>query len=131
MIEDTELTRKILEYFASDDISFPADVIVESHLTKEFPEISLEVLQYHVICAIDCGLLHGTYKRTPTLSDGVLITIGYIDGLTSSGGDYVKQSRTSHLKTAMKSIQDAGIQVTTALLVETLNYTIKKAIGLS
>lgn len=130
MIEDIELTRKILELFASDDVGFPANLRVQTDLEENFPDIPLETLQYHIICAFECGLLHGSYDRN-VMHDGIIYTIDFIDGLTASGGEYIRQSRSSHLDTAKKLIQNAGAQITTSLLIEALNHTVRKAVGLS
>ena len=38
MIEDPNLTRQILEYFAQDDVAFPANKTVRDDLTRTFPD---------------------------------------------------------------------------------------------
>lgn len=119
MIEDPDLTRRILEYFANDAIDFPANVQVEQHLSAEFPEIGVSSLQYHVVCAIENGLLRGDVERTSML-EGVIVTIGYIDGLSAKGGNYVRNSRTTFWRQAWEKIESTGLEVTTERLVVAL-----------
>ena len=67
MIENVELTRKILEHIASVD-RFPAGVLVE-HLEKAIDKDDSsgdivghrERIKYHVVLAHDAGFLIGGY----------------------------------------------------------------------
>lgn len=88
MIEDPELTLKILTYFADDAVGFPANTDVQD-LTGVFPDVPVDRLTYHVICAIDCGLLRGEYSQARVM-EGAYYTVGFIDGLTQEGGEYVR-----------------------------------------
>ena len=67
-------------------LGFPANVVVDDHLNKEFEDVPLDYIQYHVICAIDCELLMAEYKTIPLLGNGPLYKIGPISGLSSKGG---------------------------------------------
>ena len=58
MIENPELTRKILEYFASDEIRFPANKTLDD-LKSEFSDEELDVLAYHVSCAHERRAIRG------------------------------------------------------------------------
>ena len=49
MIEDPKLTRDILEYFAQEEVGFPANVMVQQELADAFPDHELPILQYHVV----------------------------------------------------------------------------------
>lgn len=118
MIEDPNFTRDILEFFARDEISFPANIQVED-LQREFPDKDLPVIEYHVMCALDSELLMGDYSETRTF-DGVIVMIGYINGLTPRGGDYVRDSRTEFWERAWKRIRDSGLAVTTDRLIQVL-----------
>ncbi len=128
MIEDPKLPRDILECFAQDDVGFPADVMVQRELAKAFPDHDLPTLQYHVMCAFEGGLLMGTFEREQ-LADGTQIRIGHIDGLTAKGGNYVRDSRTTLWGKAADKIRDAGLNVTTARLIDAIDFLASKALS--
>ena len=129
MIENPELTRKILEYFASDEIRFPANKTLDD-LKSEFSDEELDVLAYHVSCAHEEGLLEVGLTKTSTLSDGELITVGWITGLTQPGGEYVRHSQTKFWNQAKNVIQETGQKVTTTALRDVLFMLTRKALGL-
>ena len=80
MIENPNLTRRILEYFASDDVKFPANKRVEELKAEAFPEVDLSCLKYHVKCAEENGLLTVTITEQAT-QQHVYFIFGYISGL--------------------------------------------------
>ena len=127
MIEDPKLTRGILEFFASDSIGFPANVMVQRELAEAYPHHDLSILKYHVICAFNNDLLMGSVDRQEMI-DGVLVNIGYIDGLTAKGGDYVRDSKTEFWGKAWEKIADAGLSVTTDRLLEMITLLSSKAL---
>ena len=127
MIEDPKLTREILEYFAQDNVGFPADKTIED-LKEAFPGDEPSRLEYHVVCALENGLLMGEFSQTKTYSR-VFFTVGFISGLTSKGGDYVRESRSKFWKDAWKKIQDQGIEVTTTRMLEVLPKIISAALN--
>lgn len=115
MIEDPDLTLKILKHFARDDVGYPAHVS-PNDLVKEFPGESRSRINYHVMCAIDCEFLRGKYDRVAA-ARGVAYTFGFIDGLTKAGGDYVRNSETRLWDEAKKTIIEKGLAITTTHLI--------------
>ena len=75
MIEDPDLTRQILEYFAQDDVEFPANKTVEDDLTEAFPKVELSRLKYHVMCAKENDLLIANIRENPMM-DGTEFVFG-------------------------------------------------------
>ena len=129
MIEDPEFTRQILEYFASDDVDFPANKTVEDDLVKAFggyPNISK--IEYHVMCAYENELLIGDYQEVRSF-EGVTYNFGFINGLTAKGGDYVRDSRSKYWNEAWEKIKETGLEVTTKRLLEFLPVLILKALS--
>ena len=118
VIEEPNLTCEILEYFASDEVSYPANKTIED-LRSFFPGRSAACLSYHVLCAEEVGLLHAAITKKSSYG-GVSLTIGYIDGLSPKGGDYVKQSKTKFWGQAVEKIRETGATVTTQLLSDML-----------
>ena len=110
MIEDPKLTRDILEYFAQEEVGFPANVMVQRELADAFPDHELPILQYHVVCAFESDLLMGYFERQLGRGsiDGARISIGSIDGLTAKGGNYVRDSRTKFWGKAADKIKETG-----------------------
>ena len=134
MIENPEFTRQILEYFASSDVGFPANVqvqdLAERFQDKISPDVNdLEYVSHHVICACQNDLLTAAWKRQEML-DGVVHTVGYIDGLTAKGGDYVRNSKSKYWQKAIDRIRDAGLTVTTSKICEVMPKLIDSAFGL-
>ena len=128
MIEKPELTLQILEYFADEDVTWPADKLVED-LEAAFPGEGEDSLVYHVICAHEAGFLHANISETAT-SDGVISQIGYISGLTQAGGEYVRHSRTKLLDQATDLAKTSGVEITTKLLAKVLPKLAIKALDL-
>ena len=127
MIEDPKITRDILEYFARDDIGFPANVMVQRELADAFPQHDFSVLQYHVLCAFQSDLLMGFYESQDR-HDGVDIRIGHIIGLTAKGGTYVRDARTRFWDKAIARISEAGLNATTDRLLEVIADLAAKAL---
>lgn len=117
MIEDPKLTLDILKYLARDDIGYPANVSVHVDLAREFPDEDMDRLEYHVACAFENDLLMGSYDRD-VMMDGVIVNIGYIDGLSPRGGNYVRDAETKFWGKAWSKIEDVGVRVTTERLIE-------------
>lgn len=118
MIEDPKLTLKILEYFARDDVTFPANVLVDG-LANEFPDVDQNRFEYHVVCAIENDLLMGHFTCTETF-DGVQLSFGHLSGLTPRGGDYVRDSRTGLWEMAVEKIKSTGVEATTDRIIALL-----------
>ncbi len=119
MIEDPNLTRQILEYFAQEDVTFPANKMVEDDLTEAFPNDELSRLEYHVMCAKENGLLIVDIRENPMM-DGTVFVFGFISGLTAKGSEYVRGSRSKYWAEAWKQIKSKGMEVTTKLLIEVM-----------
>ena len=126
MIEDPDLTRRILEYFAGADVGFPADKTVQD-LVDIFPEADKPCLDYHVMCASQQDLLEATWSKTETL-DGITYTISFISGLTAKGGNYVRDARSKFWQKAIDQIKDAGLEVTTDRLCGLIPNLISSAL---
>ena len=128
MLEDPKITRDILEYFARDDVGFPANVMVQRELAGAFPENDLSVLQYHVLCALKSDLLMVASYDVQDRHDGVDIRFGHVIGLTAKGGNYVRDARTTFWDKAATKIGDAGLNMTTDRLVEVIADLAAKAL---
>ncbi len=128
MIEDVELTRKILEYFAQEDIGFPANVTLEE-LCGIFNDRNEDEISYHLVCAEESGLLTADYTVTKTF-DGHILTFGYISGLTAQGGDYVRYSQ-SHWGQALQVLREKKVAVTREILTELLPALAKQVLGIN
>lgn len=127
MIENVDLTLKILEHFARDDVGYPANLTVE-HLKKEFPDEGWDRITYHVRCAEECGLLEAQINEKHTF-DGAIVNVGYISGLTASGGEYVRNARSKFRDEAKNEIIKSGLEVTTSLLAQVMGGLIARALG--
>ena len=119
MIEDPQLTLKILQYFAQEEVGWPANKTFQD-VSKMFPEESHERIQYHIICAIDGGLLKGTYRRTSTFQ-GVRYSVGILDGLSKVGGDYVRKASSPLWNQAKDLLAKKGLALTTSHMLETMD----------
>ena len=112
MIEDPKLTLKILKYFASDEISWPANVD-DRDLKNHFTDIPSDKVEYHLFCAIESGLLEGAFNRNATF-DGAFYTFGRFDGLTVVGGEYVRNASSGNKWELVKEkLSTAGLEFTT------------------
>ena len=127
MIEDPNLTRKILEYFAQDNIPYPANATY-NELCSIFKEENPERISYHLVCAKQNGLLTVSYTEKEML-DGVLLTFNYISGLTAKGSDYVRYSRTSLWNEAAQYVKKKGLAFTTQVLIRVFELLIKQKLG--
>lgn len=127
MIEDPDLTRRILGYFARPDVGFPADKTVQDHLVKIFPEVDEPCLVYHVMCASQQDLLMATWSKAETI-DGIIYTIGFISGLTAKGGNYVRDARSKFWQKAIDKIKGEGLEVTTDRLCDLIPNLISAAL---
>ncbi len=90
MIEDSEKTLAILEYFAQDKIDNPSN-ITGDNLVTHFSEWRKNVVFYHIRCAKENGWLIANIQKPSFTGD--IYKIGGIDGLTAAGGAYVKKCR--------------------------------------
>ena len=128
MIENPELTLKILKYFARDDVTWPANLTVED-LLAELPRESRDSLAYHIYCAEEAELLDCQIIRTKVL-DGSDIQIGNIVGLTQKGGEYVSNSQTQYRALAIDQLINAGVGLSTKILGLVTEKLIKSALSL-
>ena len=128
MLEDPKITRDILEYFARDDVGFPANVMIQRELADAFPQHDLSVLRHHVFCAFKSDLLMVASHDVQDRHDGVDIRFGHIIGLTAKGGNYVRDARTTFLDKAAAKIREAGLNATTDRLMEVIADLTAKAL---
>ena len=121
MIENPELTLKILRHFARDDVPFPSN-LADEDLYQVFPKEKPENIKYSLYCAIKTGLLKGSVIDTSTF-DGDDYMISRIFGLSPKGGDYVRNAE-RHFEKALDLIRKKGEAVTTSLLVQVVNQLV-------
>ena len=129
MIEDPDLTRRILEHFAQDSVGYPANVSYED-LCGVFNNEGPEKIAYHLLCAAQNDLLNVPHKETHTFG-GNILTFDYISGLTAKGGEYVRHTQSGLWQKALKLISDNKIKATTDILVEFLPVLVKETLGIS
>ena len=126
MIEDPKFTLKLLQFFAQENIPWPANLTVtevQQHFATQ--SIGRDKVEYHLICAIELKLLHGFYNRTSTF-DGAVYTFSYIDGLTVEGSNYVINASKSKLwEKAMQKLLEQGFEVTTKNVLLTIQSLIQ------
>ncbi len=128
MIENPEITLKILRIYARDETPWPANYCVEDivRLTDDFERNAIE---YHLICAIESELLHGSVNKT-SMMDGNLYTFGYIDGLTAKGSEYVCNSENPEVWNKAKDyLISAGLKLTTNNLVTAVSDVVQDIIS--
>lgn len=129
MIEDVELTLKILEHFAQDSVGFPANVTYED-LCGLFPDESHEKISYHLLCAAENDLLKVAYQETNNAWGYTCKFTSGIAGLTAKGGEYVHHARSHFWDKALKSLREQKVEVTTAVLVKYIPAIIGQALGI-
>ena len=111
MIENPELTLKILRHIARDDVAFPANLTLED-IQAQFPGEDGDAIAYSVVCAFDAGfLMGGEYRRIRTGMQAHY-RIANIDGLSRAGGEYVRAAAT-HYQEAVAAVRKMGWDVTT------------------
>ena len=128
MIEDPNLTRQILEYFAQDDVKFPANKSVKDDLTREFPDHELSHLEYHVMCAKKNGFLIVDIREVQ-IRDGTEFVFGSISGLTAKGGEYVRGSRSKYWDEAKEKVFSKGLDLTTGNVFQAMSNLISAALA--
>ena len=126
MIEDVELTRKILEHFAQDEVGFPANLSYED-ICSAFGDTDQQTIAFHLWCACDAGLLEGSCNEKE-LMDGWQVTFGWFLGLNIRGSNYVHDSRGSLWAKAVKRLKEHKATVTTAAIVEILPVLLKETL---
>lgn len=119
MIENPNLTLDILKIFAETGTPWPANLSA-ADIKNRFQNVSWDTIEYHLICAIDSKLLHGNYS-TNVAFDGTIYTVGWLDGLTVGGNEYVRNaSNPKILKMAKEHLILAGIEITTKNLINVI-----------
>ena len=123
MIEDPNLTLDILKIFAEPNTPWPAN-LSDKDITNRFTDVSKETIEYHLICAIDSGLLRGNYSRNASYG-GTFYTFGWLEGLTVEGGEYVRNTNNPNiLKMAKENLISAGLEFTTKNLIKVIDVVI-------
>ena len=115
LIEDPDLTLRILRHLAPYDSRKPAETTV-LELHAAFPENDIPELTHHVVCAAECGLLHAHISRL-TAFDWVSIDVTSINCLTARGKDFADDAKTQARHTAIDKLNRAGLRVTTREIV--------------
>ena len=118
MIEDVELTRKILELYADED-RWPS-AIGGTEIRQAFPNESEHRLIAHVVWAADAGMFKGQAYSSMEFMEGTQYDIGYPDGLSKVGSDYIKYARSSLWNRAKSIIKKQGVPLSTSLLAKVL-----------
>lgn len=118
MIEDVELTRKILGLYAEED-RWPS-AIGGPEIRQAFPDESNDRLIAHVVWAADAGMFKGTAYHSTAFTHGTQYDIGYPDGLSKDGSDYIKYARSGLWKRAKSIFQDKSVPLTTQVLAKIL-----------
>ena len=126
MIENTDLTLRILQHFAREDVPFPAQLQIHN-LKTTFPNDNGNSIEYSVICAFQSGLLSGHEPKAIHSHSGTTYIFGWIDGLTASGGEYVRNAAT-HYGKAVELIKGMGLEITTSSIKDALKAIIAAAI---
>ena len=128
MIENPEITLKILKAFAQDDVPWPAKFTIED-ITNWIDNCDRATIEYHLICAIDSGMLHGDYTKSTTFS-GNIYTFGYFDGLTVEGGEYIRNFENSNIwNLAKDKLISEGITITTRNMLSAISVVVNDLIS--
>ena len=128
MIEDVEITRRILELYANEN-EFPSSIGMEE-LMEALPDIPRNVLEIHIVWANDSGMFLGrAYLKTNIAYGGTEYTILTPDGLSKEGSDYVKYAQTSLWDKAKDMAQEKSVPLTTQLLARILPKLAEKFLG--
>lgn len=88
MLEDPNVSLRILCYFAQDDVPYPANADFDD-IAAELSDIDKPTLAYHLKMCIDAELLDGNCVQTETFGGSELL-FGWLHGLTSAGSDLVR-----------------------------------------
>ena len=133
MIEDVELTRKILKVVAEDP-GFPAGITLEK-LEEEIPKDPSdssgdhvrhrERLTYHVVLAYENGLLLG--EKIVSTNMGMSTRNEYfvdqIDGLTTTGCNYLGYAQSKYWQRTLSLFAEEGVKATTQEMIKLLLKT--------
>lgn len=133
MIEDVELTRRILKVVAGDS-GFPAGVTLEK-LEKEIPRDSSdppgdhvrhrERITYHVVLAYENGLLLGEKIVATNMGMGTRneYFVDQIDGLTTTGCNYLGYAQSKYWQRTLSLFAEEGVKATTQEMIKLLLKT--------
>lgn len=125
MIEDPELSLRILRFFARDDIPYPSNLDF-ADLAATFESVSRPRLAYHVKCCMDAGLLDGDCHTLMTSHAEILV--GWMHGLSVAGGDYVRYADSKFWQRALDRFRNSGVPVTTRALATLLPKMVLEAL---
>lgn len=122
MIENPELTLRILRYIAQDDVPFPANLTYEK-LLEEFPDEKPGAVACSVILAYKANLLMGSgVHRTDYKSKAeAQFRIGLIDGLSPEGTFYVGNAKTQFDK-ACELAKHMGWDLTSVAISQAMTH---------
>lgn len=119
MIEDPELSLSILRFFARDSVPYPSNLDFHDDLVPAFEGVTPERLAYHVKCCMDAGLLDGDCEVAAAF-DHSEIVVGWLHGLSTSGGNYVRYADSRFWRRALDRLRGSGVPATTQALATVL-----------
>ena len=120
MIEDVEMTRKILYLYADEEGNNWPSKIEEWDIMQQVPNEEPSKVRAHLQWAYEAGLLDGKpfcHVEAP----GVGPIFNHPKGLTKSGSDYVKLARSSLWEKAINYVRSDGLQPTTSALAKVMS----------
>ena len=120
MIEDPDLSLRILQHFADDSVPYPSNFDFRTDLVPAFNDVAPETLAYHVHCCIRGGLLDGDTSIAAGFGNAEIV-VGWMHGLTVAGGNYVRQAEAlGFWQRALDRLSAAGVRPTTTALAQVL-----------
>lgn len=125
MIEDPNLSLRILRYFAQDGITYPANLTLDQ-IQPEFEDIEEDVLLYHLWICTEAGLLSGDIKHIKSFGTTRLMVM-VLYGLTRIGGEYVRNAETGFWDQALEELRNQGIAITTSNLIHMVSRFVTEA----
>ena len=128
MIENVDLTRRILEYIGGPETPFPLNLHPDD-IVNRFPDEDRDQVLYSLHCAAEARLLDGAKVQGEhrLLKTGErLFFLGMIYGLTPEGRDYVAGTE-RHWSTVISNLKESGKRVTTMVLKPLISRAVKEA----
>lgn len=127
MIENVDLTKKILEYIGGPETPFPLN-LHPNDIVNRFPEEDEDQVLFSLHCAAEARLLDGANVQGEhrLLKTGERqFFLGTIYGLTSEGRDYVAGAE-RHWSTVISNLKESGKKVTTMVLKPLISRAVKE-----
>lgn len=129
MLEDPNVSLRILRYFAQDDVPYPANAEFDD-VAAELSDIDKPTLAYHLKVCIDADLLDGNCVLTETFGGSELL-FGWLHGLTSAGSDLVRYAaRRRRWRKALRLARRSG-SLTTQVVARVAADLVAHKLGLN